>query len=254
MAIDADRFKRPFGVGAVAGATFALFFGRFVFYISLALVTFIPAIAALILAPGYGQAIYGGLNSGTTSTLIAVVVAMFCGSLLAALATYAVVMEVKGERVGFGQTIAAAGPRIGAVIVASILVAIVIGFCTLLLIIPGLIATTILWVVIPIVVVERIGPFASINRSAALTKGYRWSIFGVIIIFTVINIIVELFMQFAIAPMLLNSNMPDVFFWIALAVDVVFQTLFATAAAYSYFHLKVVKEGAQIDELASVFA
>lgn len=254
MAIDASRLNRPFGVGAVTGATFALFFGRFAFYVSLALLTFIPAIAALLLAPGYGEALYGSDAEAGAATLIAAAISMFCGSLLAALATYAVVMEVKGERVGFGQTIAAAAPRIGAVIVASFIVVIVVAFFLLLLIIPGLIAATILWVVIPIVVVERSGPFTSINRSASLTKGKRWSIFGIILILTIIGIAAEVLLQLLIGPVFHGVGMSTIFLWVAFVVDILFQTLFAVAAAYSYFHLKVLKEGAQVDELAKVFA
>ena len=252
--MDATRLSRPFGVGAVTGATFALFFGRFAFYMSLALLTFIPAIAALILVPGYGEALYGSNTGAEAATLIATAISLFCGSLLAALATYAVVMEAKGERVGFGQTIAAAVPRIGAVIIASLLVVIVIAFFLLLLIIPGLIAATILWVVIPVVVVERSGPFAGINRSASLTKGNRWSIFGIIVILTVIGIAFEVFLQLLVGPAFHGSGMSTIFLWVAFAVDVLFQTLFAVAAAYSYFHLRVLKEGAQVDELAKVFA
>ena len=48
--------------------------------------------------------------------------------------------------------------------------------------IPGLIIYTVLWLVVPVAVVERPGIVASLRRSSMLTKGYRWQIFGMVLI------------------------------------------------------------------------
>lgn len=252
MAIDQSRLQRPFGVGPVLGAAFGLFFGRFAFYFPLALIAFVPAIIAFLIAPPFDP----GAPSGVSEVGLAVtsILSLFCAGLLAAFATYAVVMEAKGHRVSWGATLSAATPRIGAVIVASLVVAVIVAVCTLLLVIPGLIAATILWVVIPVVVVERMGPFQSLSRSAALTKGNRWSIFGVIVVLAIINIAVEALIQRGLLPSFARSGNLTPFFVIAFLADMLLQMLHAIAAAYGYFHLKVAKEGADVDQLAEVFA
>ena len=265
MTMQTGGTYRQFSIGTVLSDTFGAFFGRFGFYLPLAVIAFIPAIVGYIVNPPAGPtAMDRGFDWAQFGT--AWVIPLICGSLMAALATYAVVMEAVGRRVTFGETLSVALSRLGALIVASILVGIIIGFfillavlgaaavgfLSLLLIIPGIIAATILWVVVPVVVVERLGPFESLGRSQNLTRGHRWSIFGIIVILVLIGIVVDTILQWVVFPFIRGSG-PYVFLAVNLSASIMIQMLQAIAAAYGYFYLKIWKEGAGANELARVF-
>ncbi len=46
-----------------------------------------------------------------------------------------------------------------------------------------------LYVAVPVCVIEKQGVIASLSRSRALTKGYRWQIFGLFLLVMVIGFI-----------------------------------------------------------------
>src|SRR6202011_6025450 len=60
------------------------------------------------------------------------------------------------------------------VLVAALLVALIFALGILLLVVPGLIALTVLAVVVPVCVMEDVRPLESLSRSSALTAGSRW--------------------------------------------------------------------------------
>src|SRR5260370_360355 len=62
-------------------------------------------------------------------------------------------------------------------------------FASMLFIVPGLILYMMWSVATPACVVERLGPFRSMARSRALTKGHRWKIFGLLLL-TLIPVVI----------------------------------------------------------------
>ncbi len=69
-------------------------------------------------------------------------------------------------------------PVVGACGYAGLLV--LLGF--ILLVVPGFVLTTWYFLVVPVCVLERLGPGASLRRSAALSKGERWRIFALFLV------------------------------------------------------------------------
>ena len=63
-------------------------------------------------------------------------------------------------------------------LVLNILAALGIGMATLVLIVPGLYVATMWSVAMPALVMERFKHEAALARSAALTSGHRWPVFG----------------------------------------------------------------------------
>ena len=55
------------------------------------------------------------------------------------------------------------------------------------LVIPMFIVMTMFWVAIPAAVVERPGVIASLKRSAELTTGNRWRVFGIYAVITLLS-------------------------------------------------------------------
>ena len=61
---------------------------------------------------------------------------------------------------------------------------------TILLIVPGLFLATIWAVSSPAIVFERLSVGSALQRSAALTEGFRWPVFGIVIVFFLASAII----------------------------------------------------------------
>ena len=68
-------------------------------------------------------------------------------------------------------------------------IAIGIGF--VLLIVPGLFLLTIWALVAPVVVIERKGVMASLERSRELVRGHGWQVFAVIVVLLLLNLVLS---------------------------------------------------------------
>jgi len=104
-----------------------------------------------------------------------------------------------------------------------------------------------LWVTIPVAVVERPGPTASLQRSFALTAGNRWKILGVFLLVIAIVFAIAVVMMiialisWTIATILLLAFYAGLFIFSAVLI------------ATGYYRLRVAKEGADIGDIARVF-
>jgi len=103
-------------------------------------------------------------------------------------------------------------------------------------------------VAVPACVVERLGPFRSLGRSRALTKGYRWRIFGIWLVLALVSGIGSNILGLILAPAGTA---------ITVLVSMVWQASMtayqAISAAVIYHDLRVAKEGVDIEHIASVF-
>ena len=88
------------------------------------------------------------------------------------------------------ETLGRVVPKLGSIVVASILAGIAIAIGFVLIIAPGLYLLTIWSVVVPVIVLEGAGALESFGRSRALVRGYGWTVFGVIVVTFAINIVV----------------------------------------------------------------
>jgi hypothetical protein len=103
------------------------------------------------------------------------------------------VQDVRDGRVdmSLGETVSAATPYIWAVAGASILAGIAIAIGLALLIVPGLYLITIWAVIVPVIVIEGSGVFASFGRSHQLVRGRGWHVFGTLVLVFVILLVVQ---------------------------------------------------------------
>ena len=169
---------------------------------------------------------------------------------------YVTVQALMGRRAGLGECMVRGLSLIWPVLGVSIVVAIVTGLASLLLVIPGLIVACMLWVAVPAAVVERRGVSASLSRSAELTKGHRWPVFGIIVLSILLALVVSfaLGIGVAILAFAFDQSSLALFSQVAELLATAFITaLLAATAAVSYHDLRFVKEGIEIDEIAAVF-
>ena len=116
----------------------------------------------------------------------------------------------------------------------------------ILLIVPAFIVATMLWVAVPAAVVERPGVFRSLSRSAFLTKGHRWQIFGVILLIGIGGLAIGYFVERVFGLGALGAILS----W---AVSAVVSAFAASVTAVGYSALRLAKEGVGIEEIAGVF-
>ena len=169
-----------------------------------------------------------------------------------AMLVYGAFQELRGKPVSLLQSLQAGWrrilPVIGLAVCASILTA--LGF--MVLIVPGLIVATMLFVATPVCVVERleIDPFSSMERSAQLTKGHRWKIFGLLLIAAI---------PLSIGGAVFNSlaeiaGPAGVLALISQVIgEAIWSAVYAVLAIATYHDLRVAQEGVDTAEIAAVF-
>ncbi len=123
------------------------------------------------------------------------------------------------------------------------------GLGLVLLIVPGLLLLVRWYVFAPVCVVEWRGPLGSLKRSAALTEGYRWKLFAILVI---INLAAGAAIGLASAA--LASLLPPVPALFLLGLWQAPWSAFNDLLSVVIYHdLRVAKEGADIESIASVF-
>lgn len=187
-----------------------------------------------------GRSVVGG------GALVAVLIELVLRQVAVGAISYGVFQEMRGQRAALADCLRRAGSLVFVVVGVAIVSAIAIILATFLLIVPGLIVATMLWVAVPVAVVERPGVMHSLSRSAALTKGSRWQVFAIALL-----IGIGAFVASYIAARIFGGGTLGSFVsWIMAAAISAFA---ASVTAVGYTTLRFAKEGVGIDEIAAVF-
>ena len=247
--MSASFAESDFRVGRVLGRTATIFSQHFVIFFLVAVVAATPTV--LLVQRNLEAIAASGTPTPDLLIMIGVgfVLAGVLGLLSQAVMLHAAFQAMRHRPVSLGDSL-----RVGLARVLSILgLAIVMGVLLLLgfiaLVIPMFILLTMWWVATPACVVERTGPWTSLKRSAALTKGHRWKVFGLMVLLSIINIIVSQILE--VVLVLVGSDILSILvrlFWVGLI-----GAYNAIAVVMAYHDLRVAKEGIDIEQIASVF-
>jgi hypothetical protein len=175
------------------------------------------------------------------------------------LATAAVTKAVAGEYLGrslsWQEAIAGARAHLGALLGASILIAIGVGIGFILLIIPGLVLLVSWALAVPAIVVEDLGATEGIGRSWSLVGGRRWPILGVFVVLYIVLFIVSALLGLLINGLFFSGlgSRASVLVsgLVSTAAQVVTAPLLAIGITVVYFDQRVRKEGFDIELLAN---
>ncbi|HEV2536758.1 MAG TPA: hypothetical protein VGU21_04515 [Streptosporangiaceae bacterium] len=191
-------------------------------------IAFVIYLAAAIIAALL--ALTGSVVGALLGSLVGIVAAFLLQATLVK-----AVQDVRDGRVdlSIGETVRAATPFILPVAGASILAGIAITIGLVLLIVPGLYLITIWAVIVPVIVLEGSGVFASFGRSQQLVRGRGWHVFGTLVLVWIILLVVNLVLGlvFAALPHVLRSGLSSVISgtlvapFIALVVTLVYYRL-----------------------------
>jgi hypothetical protein len=243
IARPASAGTEEFRIGDVFGRTFELFGRRFAPFLALTVIAYLPYYLAQF---AIGRP---GSTGGYVATGVGFVLGTICAALASAAVTYGVVQELRGRPFAVGESLSVALQRLVPVIGVAICVGVLAGLGMMLLIVPGLIVVCMYYVATPACIVERLGVFASLSRSAELTKGHRWKVFGLVLLVALATIVVSFVLgllggTLGRAPLALISAV-----WQAVV-----GTFGAILVGVLYFRLRTAREGIDIDQIASVFA
>jgi hypothetical protein len=181
-----------------------------------------------------------GLIGGIFGSLLGSIV-LFVALFLVQASLVKAVQDIRDGQadLSVGQTMSAATPALGAVIGAGVLAGIAITIGLILLIAPGLFLITIWAVIVPAIVIERAGVFASFGRSQQLVSGHGWNVFGTLVLLWLILLAVDIILGiiFLALPLILRSGLATVVSgtliapYIALVVTLMYYRLTATHGA-----------------------
>jgi MFS family permease len=170
-------------VGDVLNRVFALYKAHFG--------VLIPVAFWLFLAVSILGGIVGQHNVGL---LLLVAVISFAVAILYQGMVVSLVHDVQDGRrdSSVGELFNSVGPVLGPLIGASILYGFGVGIGFFLLVVPGCILLTIWAVIAPAIVIEKKGAIDAFGRSRELVKGFGWSVFGTVLVATLITLIASL--------------------------------------------------------------
>jgi hypothetical protein len=235
----------PFRVGVVLSKTFSVLSSKLGPFL---LLTFIPLIPVL----AFSLLVQAGPQKGSLASSVAWlgalsgVLAFVLGTVAQATTLYGAFQLMGGQSFTIAQSLSVGFRRALPVFGTALLAGLGAFLAAILLIVPGMIVACMLYVAVPACVIEKLGAVASLNRSAALTKGCRWQIFGLLALVTIIGFIAQFILTRIGGGMLLGKLLE--FCWLIIATS-----FGAVLAGVVYHDLRVAKEGIDIDNLANVF-
>jgi MFS family permease len=252
--------QERFDFGRVVGQTFSLIGRNFALFFLLALIFVGVPHFGMLYAQSYVTQ-NQGIGASLPVTVIGAIVSMVTAFILQGSLTRAAVDDLSGSGVKFGAALGDGFRYFFPLLIVAILVTLGIYIGLILLVIPGIILALRWSITAPVVVIERDGPTRSMGRSAELTEGHRWAIFGLFILFAVffwITLIVvgALFSALGVAtesPIVGLEAFGLVFMGVNAAVQALTTLISTTGTAALYFELRRVKEGVGVEQIASVF-
>lgn len=189
--------------------------------------------------------------SNIAPTLLLGLLQSVLGNVLTGAVTYGVVEHLRGKAASFGDVLQFGLRVFLRVLLTGVVCGVIVGVGTILLIIPGLIATAILYAAVPAAAIEGLGVGAAMRRSAGLTDGSRWPIFWAALLMAIVFIGVGALVGAILGLSTGFEGEPSAAVDITIALVV--SPFFATAPAVCYALLRQGKENVDPTQLAAVF-
>src|SRR5262245_25451031 len=237
-------------VGHVFSSAWAIFTANFATFFAIGLVVALPNLLLLLAVPTEVTAF------GTTPAPEAFGWPVFVVWLLATIIylmsqvaiLYVAFQYLRGQPASLGAALQKGFARFFPLLGLVILFALGIWVGFILFVIPGIMLMVRWSVAVPACVVEGTGPVASLGRSAALTKGHRWKIFGIFLLIWIASIVVAALLGLIANQVGRMANLLVNFVWTAC-----WAAYFNSVLVMVYHDLRVAKEGVDVDQIAAVF-
>lgn len=272
----------PFRAGRALSRSFSIYFRNIAPFGLLALVILSPTYVYQILA-GPGELAVSAdpaeyWSQFSVEPVFVFIANFMLGNLVSAALVYGTIQNLKGENAGFGECftkgIALILPVLGVafvyllvlvlvILAAAVPGALVIGLLVaatgasaiyflgiLVILTPVAYVVVMFYVTLPVAVIERAG-IGSLKRSAALTKGNRWRLFALLILFFAIAAAMGISLSLlGLTDGSANFAGQMAWQWVLSGLLSAFS---AVMAAVIYHDLRVAREGVDTNQIAAVF-
>jgi hypothetical protein len=181
---------------------------------------------------------------------------VFANAILQAAIMYGTAAFLNGRTASLGECFGAGLRRCLPLIGLMIVIGFAVFFGFLLLIVPAIMMAVAWIVAVPALVVERTGVFAALGRSADLTRGRRWPIFGFIVLYFIAFSVVQQVVLGIVGSVIVATTPSAVMLRqlpVSAALGVVVAVLASAGSAAIYYELRTTREGIGPEALASVF-
>jgi uncharacterized membrane protein len=238
--------KGDFKVGRVFERTPSVYLPNFLSFTFVTLIASLPLLVFTNPADSESAVPYANVSPAlvVAGIFLWLVLRLFSQSIL----VYGAFQSMRGKPVSLFESLNVAVreffPLIGVAIITVIGV-----MAGMIFIIPGLMLYTAWFVGIPVCMVERLGPLQCLQRSADLTRGHRWAVFGIVVLTNVGSSIVSKIIEVTFTA-IGGGTVALIGFLIGNAI---WEAFFAVFVVVTYYELRVAKEGIDIDQIASVF-
>jgi hypothetical protein len=253
--------ESQFSIARSLSMTFGVLGRNFVPMMTIAVI--VTAIQSAIEYVLSGGDVTGGEGSGNTFLNI------ISYGFITAPVTYATFQDLRGTRSGLSEMMSGGFKKIGRVMgsafaigivaVVAVLPAVFLYFASPFLGIAAGIAAAVfllyifvIWFpLVPVQVMEDSKFFAGFGRAADLSRGRRWGILGLVLVYLVIIVGVSVVIFGIIA--VVAVAMPIVGLILTIPFLALYSVIGAIMPAVVYYLLRAEKEGVGIDEIARVF-
>lgn len=252
--------KAPLGVGPIVSGSFSILFGNFMKVFLLGFTgafigfTVNSTLFGFELAAGIGDPVVDP-NSLVVGAIVSIIINFAVYGLVTALIIQLAYDVKLGRSNTYGAYFKTALPAIFPIILLTLVISILSVIGALALIIGALWVYAVFYVVAPVAVIERDG-FASLGRSAALTKEYRWPIVGLIVIVILLSVVIQLVTGFIIGAFGFLTAGVGGQFMAGVGISMISGLAYAFGGiviALVYARLREIKEGVDVDQIAAVF-
>ena len=263
--VDTVAGGTAFSIGGCLKRALSTFFANFIPFNLLGLVVIVPGFLVIFLAFGAvfasiflagqgngGAPDFGALHFGTLGLVW--VLALTLQYFLTAVIVYGALRYLQGNTAGFLACLMHGLRRIGPILVIAVISTVLISVGMILLIVPGIIIALMICLAIPVLMVESPGMLASLSRSRALTKGYRWHLLGLFLVAGIGSAVATFVVSLPFDLLLPQDGAIAIVGVVVKSAIQLFTTVFlAVVLAVAYHDLRVAKEGVSTAQIAAVF-
>ena len=273
MSVNSINASGVFRVGDVVSRAWRLFTGNLLFFLLVPFVLYlIMVIAIVIFVFTVGLAVWASGSAALiwVASLLGIVVVLGFTMVGQGLLLLGAFQRLRGQPLRIGEALQRVLTRLLPLLGLSILcglalfltvvvtflvfgmLAAALGVVALVLVpaiyVPAAILVVMWAVVVPACIVEGLGPIGSMSRSTDLTKGYRWKIFGIMVLLLFLLPLIGSVVQLMLGT--INDQLAGLF---AIIWFVVWIAYFNCAIIMTYHDLRVAKEGIDTEQIASIF-
>ena len=238
---------RPMGIGDILDTTLRLYRQRFVTFLAIVLVTYVPyAIVVALLIPQQAQ------NPGELN-FVWIVPVLLMALIVAPLCEAAILHNISagylGEDLSASSSYRRALPRLLTLILARLLVGIVIMLGFVLFVVPGIIFSLWFVLVTPVVVLEGRGGGGAMGRSRQLMKGNLGKAFLLGLVLVVLGLIVQTAVGFA--SELIPWPHPALGVFVGTILQALILPIQIAPFVLLYYDMRIRKEAFDLEALAA---